>query len=113
MTFTLRRIGVLKSAIMGGIGYALLSLVFVPFFLFFALMAPFASDMGMHDEWTMGPAFVLMLPLIYGIFGFISMGLGAAIYNLIALMVGGLDLELEQADGMQRDVTAPPPPPTY
>lgn len=80
---------------MGAAVYALLSLLFVPFFLFVSLM-PGAG--GMHDEWMLGPAFVLLLPLIYAVFGFIGTALGALVYNLVAMMMGGLEIDLEPVD---------------
>jgi hypothetical protein len=98
MKFRLRRIGVLKAAIMGGIGYALMSLVFVPFFLFIAMFAPAHEMAGGPGQWMFGPVFALMMPLIYGIMGFIGTALAAAVYNLISMMVGGLEIELERAD---------------
>jgi hypothetical protein len=98
MKFRLKRIGVLKSAIMGGIGYALLSLLMIPFFLFFMMFAPM-HEAGMPGQWALSGAFVFLLPLIYGIMGFVGTALGAAVFNLIAMMVGGLDIELEREGG--------------
>jgi len=110
MKFRLKRIGVLKAAIMGGIGYALLSLLLVPFFLFFMMFAPGPS--GLHDmpgEFAMSGALVFLLPLIYGVMGFIGTALAAAVFNLISLMVGGLDIELDR-DAVESLPPAPPQP---
>ena len=112
MKFRLRRVGVIKAAVVGGIGYAIMGLVFVPFFFFIALVSP--SQAMRPGEWMFGPIFALMLPLIYGGMGFVGTGLAAAVYNLIAMMVGGLDIELEAVDGMTIPGTAavrPGPPP--
>jgi hypothetical protein len=110
MKFRLRRIGVLKAAIMGGIGYALMSLVFVPFFLLFAFLVPHDTSMG-PGEWMFGPIFALMMPLIYGVIGFIGSGLAAAIYNLLAMMVGGLEVDLDPVDAAPAAAT--PANPAY
>ena len=112
MKFRLRRVGVIKAALIGGIGYAIMGLVFVPFFFFVALVAPAEGPMG-PGEWMFGPIFALMLPLVYGVMGFIGTGLAAAVYNLIAMMVGGLDVELEPVEGsaLAASATAPPVPP--
>ena len=101
MKHRIRRIGVLKAALIGGIAYALMTLLFVPFFLFFIFASgPMFGDMGeMSGEWMMGPAFLLLAPLVYGVMGFIGTGIAAAVYNLIATMVGGLEVELEPVDG--------------
>jgi hypothetical protein len=114
MKYRLRRVGVIKSAVMGGIGYAILSLVFMPFFLFIAFLAPMSEAPMGPGEWMFGPIFVLMMPLIYGAMGFIGTGVAAAVYNLIAAMVGGLDVELEpvaESDVAAPAVRSPMPPP--
>jgi hypothetical protein len=43
-----------------------------------------------------GVAAVILVPLFYGVFGFISGIIYAAIYNLIAAAVGGLELDFER-----------------
>ena len=94
MTHRIKRIGVLKAGVIGAAIYAMLSLVFVPFFLFFAMMAPMAEG-PLPGEWLMSGAFVLLAPFFYAVFGFITTALGALIYNLVAMMTGGLEIELE------------------
>ena len=112
MKFRLRRVGVLKAAVVGGIAYAIMGLVFVPFFFFMALFAPAGSGMGaMPGEWAMGGAFALLLPVIYGVMGFVFTAIGAAIYNLIAMMMGGLEIELQREGGEPATLT--PATPVY
>jgi hypothetical protein len=41
----------------------------------------------------------VLLPLLYGILGFIGGAIGAAVYNLFSGIVGGLELELEATTG--------------
>ena len=106
MKYRLRRVGVMKAAIVGGLGYAIMSLVFVPFFLFVALVAPSNAPMG-PNEWMFGPVFALLMPLIYGVLGFVFTAIGAVIYNLVATMTGGLELELLAEGGTA--VASPPP----
>jgi hypothetical protein len=43
-----------------------------------------------------GVAAVIFFPLIYGFFGFIMGIIYAAIYNMLAAFVGGLELEFER-----------------
>ncbi len=92
MKHRLRRVGVLKAALVGGITYAILSLVFVPFFFMMALLP---GPTGMQEDWMFGPAFALLLPVLYSVMGFIGFALMAFIYNLVAMMIGGLEIELE------------------
>ena len=88
---------------MGAAVYAIFSLVLVPFFLFLSLMP---GPTGMQDDWAVGPAFALLLPFIYAVFGFIGSALGALIYNLVAIMMGGLEVDLEPVAG-PAEVRAP------
>ena len=42
-----------------------------------------------------GIALLILLPILYGILGFVFGVLGAFIYNLIANLVGGIEVEIE------------------
>jgi hypothetical protein len=44
----------------------------------------------------LGVAALIFVPLFYGIFGFITGIIYAALYNVIAAMVGGIELEFER-----------------
>lgn len=68
----------------------------------FALVSLLGAGIGaMNDAGSgmLGALFgigaVVILPLFYGVVGFIVGLLGAALYNLFAAMVGGVELELE------------------
>jgi hypothetical protein len=37
------------------------------------------------------------MPVLYGLFGILTGAVGAAIYNLVAGWIGGLEVELENA----------------
>ena len=41
-----------------------------------------------------GVGSIIILPILYGIFGFIGGMIYALLYNLVAMLVGGLELEL-------------------
>jgi hypothetical protein len=60
--------------------------IFVPFFL---LAAMFGKDTGM------GVAFILTIPIIYGLAGFIGGIIAAFVYNVCAKIVGGIEVEVE------------------
>ncbi|MDB6113209.1 MAG: hypothetical protein JWQ62_154 [Lacunisphaera sp.] len=106
MNLKLKRIAPLQAGKILGVFYALISLLFVPFMLFFMAMgslvsrnqpnaAPFPLMFGM------GIGFMVFLPVLYGIMGFIFGALSAWIYNLLAKWLGGFELEFESS--------APPP----
>ena len=44
----------------------------------------------------MGIAAVIVMPIIYGVLGFIGGIISAAMYNLIAGFVGGIEMEFER-----------------
>ena len=93
MTYQLRRIGVLKAALVGGIAYAIMGLIFLPFFFLISMMP---GPTGLQEDWMVGPVIALLLPLFYGVLGFVTSAIAAAVYNLIAMMVGGLEIELQE-----------------
>ena len=37
----------------------------------------------------------ILMPVIYGVMGFILGVIGAAVYNLVARWIGGIELEVE------------------
>jgi hypothetical protein len=39
--------------------------------------------------------FGIMMPVVYGVIGFVFGVIGAAIYNLIASWIGGIEVEVE------------------
>jgi hypothetical protein len=89
MPHQIRRFGVMQTAKVVGALYALLGLVFVPIVLVVSMFAP--------KEQGMGPGLALALPILYGVFGFIFAALGCAIYNVVAGLVGGVEVELSQS----------------
>jgi len=79
----LRRIAPLQLGKVLGILYALLSLLVIPVFLF----SP-RNGFG-------GGVFVVMLPIFYGIAGFIGGVICAFVYNICAGIVGGIEVDVE------------------
>ena len=99
---TVRRIGVLSLAKVMGTIYGGLGLVFGLVFSFVALLG---TAFGTAFEGASGPealfgvlfgvGAVILLPIFYGLMGFLAGLLVSALYNLAARVVGGLELELE------------------
>jgi hypothetical protein len=57
----------------------------------------------------MGIFYMVGLPILYGVIGFIFGAIGALIYNVAAGIIGGVEMELENADAGY----APPPQPQW
>jgi hypothetical protein len=85
-----RRFSIGQTAKVVGVLYALLGLVFVPVFLIVASLAP--------NEAGFGVGFALALPILYGVCGFIFTALACALYNWVAGMVGGIEIQLDTSN---------------
>jgi len=111
MTLKLKRIAPLQAGKMLAAFYGLMALVFVPFMMIFMALGSFAAKAqgaGAHGApplpfmLGMGVGFMLLLPVMYAVMGFIFGVLSAFVYNLLAGWIGGFSLQFEQ--------DAPPPP---
>jgi hypothetical protein len=93
-----RRIGVLSLAKITGALYAILGLIIGACISLFAVLgSAFASkEAGLGGMGMMfGVGAIVILPIFYGLIGFISSLIGAAIYNGLAGWLGGVELELQ------------------
>ena len=98
----LNRIGVGSAAKISGALYGAMGLIFGGIFAIFALVgagfAGMAAEQGEAVPAFMGPLFgvgaIVLFPLFYGVMGVVTGAVGAALYNLFARMVGGLELEI-------------------
>ena len=88
----------LKLGITLGIVYAILSLIIaVPMFLFISLVgAAGAAKTGQGLPAMFSGVFVIFLPVIYGVVGFIGGLLAGLVYNLSAKLTGGIEFEVEE-----------------
>jgi hypothetical protein len=95
----IKRFAPLKLGLMLGLAYALLSIVAIPFFLLAILGAGTAARAsgGPHMPFMfgLGAIFVVFIPVIYGIMGFICGVLAAFVYNIVAKWIGGIEVEVE------------------
>jgi hypothetical protein len=93
-----RRIGILSLAKIQGTLYALLGLIIGAFFSLFAvvggaIMNAVGGTSGSHVGMLFGAAAIIVFPILYGILGFILGLIMGGLYNLVAAMVGGIELE--------------------
>ncbi len=81
----------LRAGIVLGLLYGMLSLIVVPFILVASLFTLKAQSSGAA---VFGIGFVIALPVIYAVLGFVGGIIAAALYNLVAKWTGGFVLEL-------------------
>jgi hypothetical protein len=91
-----RRVGPLSFAKITGVLYGLLGFLFGAIFSVISLVshafaAKDAGPMGL----VFGAGAVVALPIFYGVMGFVTSHIGAALYNVIAGWVGGIELDVQ------------------
>jgi len=67
--------------------YALMALILVPFLIVLSMASP--------EKDRLGIGFALLLPVIYGVVGFIVTAIGCAMYNWLAQKVGGIEITVD------------------
>lgn len=90
-TQRIRRINPVSAAKIAATLYLLLGLIFVPIFIFISRFSPQGG--GMFTG--MGFGLAILVPVLYAAFGFVGTLIAAAIYNLVAGWVGGIEIDLE------------------
>lgn len=83
----IRKFGVGQTAKVAGVLYALMGLVFIPVFLVMSAFAP--------KETGVGAGFAFVVPILYGVCGFIGTAIACALYNFVAKLVGGIEVEID------------------
>lgn len=104
MKRTIKRIAPLQAGKMLGVLYTCLGLIFLPIFMLAAAAGVFAQHAQGTEASSAAPAAAvasimfgmgILMPVIYGVMGFIIGVIGAAVYNLVARWIGGIELEVE------------------
>lgn len=110
----IKRFGVLSAAKLYAVVMAAIGLIIgVPVGLIMMVVGAAVMSMGRDGGAPggvgigMGLVYMIVLPIFYGLIGFIFGALGALVYNMAAGFLGGLELELENADA---GYAAPPQP---
>lgn len=85
----------LRAGIISAVLYAAISLIAMPFLLIAALFSRSGGPGAVIGVLVL----ILLMPVMYGVFGFIAGVLSAVIYNLVVKLTGGLIFEV-------RDVAA-------
>jgi hypothetical protein len=93
------RVGPLSCAKISGLLYVILGLVFGAIFSLVAMAGGFAAAASDGDAGAgafaalFGVGAIVLFPIFYGVCGFIGGLIMAALYNLVAGMMGGIEIE--------------------
>jgi hypothetical protein len=94
-----KSIAPVSCAKIAGTLYAVLGLFLGACFSLAALAGAFASNnsgaAGIGVGAVIGVGSVIFFPILYGVIGFIASLIGAWLYNVLAGMVGGIELEVQ------------------
>jgi len=95
---TITRVGPLSAAKVAGLLYVVIGLVAGAFVSLFAMAgAAIGAGSGNGDGAPFGALFgvgaIILLPIFYGFFGFVGTLIMAALFNVAAGMVGGIEVD--------------------
>ena len=91
----IKRVAVLKLAIFQSALMAAFGLIAALFVMMFSAMFSGLSHQAAGMAGVAGIAALIIFPIMYGVIGFIAGAIGAALYNLVAGIVGGIEIEVE------------------
>lgn len=92
--YRVKRLGVLSVGIFTATAAALFSFLAMGVVFFLAMVFGAAPGRLGANEFGTGIGALIVAPLIYGVLGFIVGILQAVVYNIIAGMSGGIEIEL-------------------
>lgn len=87
-----KKIGVLQTSIVSAIIFFILSLIMVvPVMLVMGIAGVFSDNMG----FAFGGVFMIFMPIMYAVIGFLVTALWCWMYNVVAKWIGGIEIEVE------------------
>src|SRR5262245_41822754 len=95
-----KRVGPLSAAKIAAVIYAIFGLIFGGLFSLFGMAGALAgggenSGLGAGIMGMLGVGAIVMLPIFYACLGFVGTLIGALLYNMVASMVGGVEVDLQ------------------
>ena len=91
----IKSVGVLSVAKMMGLIQACIGVVLIPFFLLIGLAGTLANRQETPFAGMVGLVLAFCMPIIYGVMGFIMGAIGAALYNVFAKWIGGIEVQVQ------------------
>jgi hypothetical protein len=93
----IKRVGVLKLAVFQMVLMAVFGVLMALLFMMFGAMIGSFGGKASAIAGAAGLAALIICPIMYGVIGFSAGAVGGALYNLVASMVGGIEIEVDQA----------------
>ena len=94
-----KRVGPVSLAKISAVIYAILGLIIGAFFSLMGVAGALAggddSGVGAGIMGMVGVGAIVMLPIIYACIGFVGSLIVGVIYNMVASMVGGVEVDLQ------------------
>ncbi len=93
----IRRVGPLSAAKIAGMLYALIGLVIGAFISLIGIAGSLGSNEleGAALGAVFGAGAIVIAPILYGCLGFVTTLIMAALYNLLAGAVGGIEIDVQ------------------
>ena len=96
---TITRVGPLSCAKVAGLLYVVIGLIAGGLFSLVAMAGGFAAAARSDDAGVFAALFgvgaIIILPICYGVFGFIGTLIMAGLFNVAAGMVGGIEVDAQ------------------
>ncbi|MBU5688635.1 MAG: hypothetical protein KQA41_00190 [Candidatus Aenigmarchaeota archaeon] len=86
----IKKIGILSLAKIQAFYLGIFGIILSIIYFLAKIFVPEASDIYPRDD------FLIFLPLLYALIGFISGAIWAFLYNLISKFTGGVEVEIEK-----------------
>ena len=90
----IKRVGPVSCAKVSALLYALMGLILGGFLSLIALVGLGTQGSGAMGA-IMGVGAIVLLPIVYACIGFVGTLIAAALYNLAAGMVGGIEMDVQ------------------
>jgi hypothetical protein len=109
----LRRIGVVSLGKFMGLLYGLVGLLIGGVVSLLAMLGAAAGRQQEQQQGAAGVLFgigiaaIIVLPLLYGFFGFLGGRISGALFNLVASLAGGIELEFSDGEKTLRPRSEP------
>lgn len=108
----IRRVDALSVGKVLGCLYFLLGLIAGGFVTLFSMLGLLAGGprRGGPGDMLFGVAAVIVIPVFYGVIGLIGGLISGALYNVVASVVGGIEIELQRRPDVRPEYERPETP---